>query len=69
MNYIYLRVVKGKTRPYPPWITDNIWFMQKLTYKTLKFRITRSPIDRYYYKKLRYITTNAIRDEEKAYLF
>lgn len=61
--------VKGKTKPYSPWITENIRLMIRLRNKALnRFRTTRNPNHWIYYKELRNLTTSAIRAEKKAYL-
>lgn len=64
-----VRQVRGKTRPYSPWITENIRLMQTLRNRALnRFRNTRTPEHRDYYRQLRNLTTNAIRAEKRAYL-
>lgn len=56
------------TKPFSPWYTDNIKLMCCLRDKALsKWRRTKNPNHREYYKQLRNYTTEAIAREKKAY--
>ncbi|XP_031353652.1 uncharacterized protein LOC116178327 [Photinus pyralis] len=57
------------TKPYTPWLTDNVRLMIKLRNKALqRFKRSKSPAHWDYYKALRNMTTAAIKAEKKAYL-
>ena len=56
------------TRPYAPWITDNIKIMISIRDKALKrFKNTNNIYHKNFYKDIRNYTTQAIRREKKAY--
>lgn len=58
-----------KTKPYMPWITENIKLMQKLRDRALgRYRKTRLIQHWDYYKQLRNVTNAAIKAEKRAYL-
>lgn len=64
-----LRTCRKRSKPYLPWITDNVKLLQKLRNKALnKYRRTKNPLHFNYYKNLRNLTTTAIRREKKVYL-
>lgn len=64
-----IRKVRGRKKPYTPWITDNIRLLIRLRNRALNsFRTTKNPGKWAYYKQLRNYTTSAIRSEKKAYL-
>lgn len=64
-----LKRVNNKRKPYSPWITPNIRFMQRLRNRALnKFRASKEREDWNVYKQYRNITTTAIRAEKRAYL-
>lgn len=56
------------TRPYAPWITDNIKIMISIRDKVLKrFKNTNNIAHKNFYKEIRNYTTQAIKREKKAY--
>lgn len=56
------------TKPYAPWLTDNIRLMMTLRDDALKkFKKSRKMSHWDYYKQLRNYTTQAVRNEKKAF--
>lgn len=61
-------ITRRFTKPYAPWITDNVKLLISLRNKAKsRFRRSRRPGDWNYYRSLRNLTTNTIRLEKKAF--
>ena len=57
------------SKPKAPWLTDNVRSMIKLRdIALLRFKQTKIPEHYSYYKNLRNLTNNAIKNEKKAFL-
>lgn len=62
-------VTSRVTKPYAPWLTDNIKQLMKERKKALsKYEKSKSCSDLLYYRQLRNITVSAIKREKAAYL-
>lgn len=57
------------TKPFAPWLTDNIKKMMSIRDAALKrYRVNKSPNTWEYYKSLRNYTNLAVKNEKKAYI-